>query len=99
MPLWDETLEGSLIENVDEAFLQNHLVEFAEKGLAISGSYLLDAHRFTHGIFGTTCLANLSNAHLIVDNNFHLFLTQFMPVHRQGSLWFTGDSKHSGRIA
>ena len=99
MTLRNQTFEGALVEDVDEAFVENHLVEFAEKGLTVISGYLLDAHRFTHSILRTTGLADFRDAHLGINHHLHLFLTQFMTIYGQCSFWLLGNTLHGGRIA
>ena len=71
-------------ENVDEIFLQNHLVEFCGEGFAVVGGDFLDADRLADGIFGATGLADFSDSMVGIDHDFHLLFAQFVAVHRQG---------------
>ena len=49
MSLGDETLEGALVENIDEPLVFDHLPEFAEEGGAVVGANLLNADAFAGG--------------------------------------------------
>ena len=49
MSLGDETLEGALVEDIDETLVFDHLPEFAEEGGAVVGTNLLNADTFADG--------------------------------------------------
>ena len=48
--LRDETLEGTLVENVDETLVFDHLLQLVEEGGAVVGCHLLDAYALASGI-------------------------------------------------
>ena len=49
MSLGDETLEGALVEDIDETLVFDHLPEFTEEGGAVVGTNLLNADAFAGG--------------------------------------------------
>ena len=99
MSLGYESLEGTLVEDVDEMLLEDHLVELNGQCLTVVGSELLDAYALAQCIFGAAGLADLGDAHAVVDHDLHLLLAQLMAVDGQCRPLLTGYTEHCLRVA
>ena len=99
MPLGNQSLEATLVEDVDEAFLYYHLVELPIEGCAVFSRHLLNAYRLANGILGVAGLVDLRDVLVGIHDDLDFLLATLMTVQRQSGLLLLCDSHHSSRVA
>ena len=82
--LWDEALEGTLIEDVDESFALYHLFQFLEECCAVAGGHLLEAYAFANSFLNGTRLAEFHDTVVIINNHLDFLFATLMTIQRQG---------------
>ena len=71
------------VEDINESFVLNHLLQLLEEGGAVAGRHLLETDTLANGFLDRAGLAEFHDAVLIVNNHLYFLLATLMTVQRQ----------------
>ena len=74
MPLGNETLEGTLIEHIDESLTLYHLLKFTEQGDAIFCCHLLEADTLANSFLDAAHFTDFYHTIVGVYDNLDFFV-------------------------